>query len=89
MVKDSNIASDMNHDLDLISQCTYTWSMSFNPDQQKQAVELTFSRKKIEIDHLVILFNNIPVKKVSKHKHLGIILDPKVSFSAQYQISYF
>ena len=56
--------------------------MAFNPDPQKQAVELTFSKKKIEIDHPVILFNDIPVKKVNEHKHLGIILDSKLSFSA-------
>ena len=83
VVEDSNTAAnDMNHDLDLISQWAHTWRMSFNPDPQKQAVELTFSRKKIEIKHPVILFNNIPVKKVVEHKHLGIILDSKLSFSA-------
>ena len=83
VVEDSTTAAnDMNHDLDLISQWAYAWRMSFNPDPQKQAVELTFSRKKIEIDHPAILFNNIPVKKVSEHKHLGIILDSKLSFSA-------
>ena len=41
-----------------------------------------FSRKKIEIDHPVIHFNDIPVKKVDEHKHLGITLDSKLSFSA-------
>ena len=56
--------------------------MSFNSDLQKQAVELKFSKKKIEIDHPVILFNNIPVKKVGEHKHVGIIFDSKLSFSA-------
>ena len=30
----------------------------------------------------MILFNNIPVKKVDEHKHLGVILDSKLSFSA-------
>ena len=29
-----------------------------------------------------MLFNNIPVKRVTEHKHLGIILDSKLSFSA-------
>ena len=83
VVEDSNTAaSDMNHDLDLISQWAHTWRMSFNPDPQKQAVELTFSRKKIEIDHPVILFNDIPVEEVAEHKHSGIILDSKLSFSA-------
>ena len=83
VVRESNeAASDMNHDLQLISQWAHDWRMSFNPDPQKQAVELLFSRKRNEIDHPVILFNNIPVKKVNEHKHLGIILDSKLSFSA-------
>ena len=56
-------ASDMNHDLDLTSKWAHAWRMSFNPDPQKQAVELMFSRKKTEIDHPMILFNNIPLKK--------------------------
>ena len=30
----------------------------------------------------MILFSNIPVKQVSEHKHLGIILDSKLSFSS-------
>ena len=84
VVEDSNTAAnDMNHDLDLtISQWAYPWRMSFNPDPQKQAVKLTFSRKRTEIDHPAIFLNNIPLKKVSEHKHLGIILDSKVSFSS-------
>lgn len=75
-------ANDMNHDLPLISQWAYSWKMSFNPDPQKQAVESNFSRKKSEMDHPVILFNNIPMKKVDEHKHLRIILDSKLAFSA-------
>ena len=75
-------AEDMNHDLELISKWAHDWRMSFNPDPQKQAVELLLSKKRHEIDHPVILFNNIPVQKVSEHKHLGVILDSKLSFSA-------
>ena len=30
----------------------------------------------------MVLFNDIPVKKVEEHKHLGVILDTKLSFSA-------
>ena len=82
MVKDPNTAaSDLNHDLGLVGQWAYVWRMSLNPDPQKQLTEVTFSRKKIEVDHTMILFNNIPVRKVSKHKHLRIILDSKLSFS--------
>ena len=83
VVREANeAANDMNHDLQLISQWAHDWRMSFNPDPQKQAVELVFSRKRNGTDHPVILFNNIPVEKVNEHKHLGIILDSKLSFSA-------
>ena len=83
IARETNEAAEhMNHDLQLITQWANDWRMSFNPDPQKQAVELLFSKKRNEIDHPVILFNNIPVKKVNEHKHLGIILDSKLSFSA-------
>ena len=58
------------------------WRMSFNPDLQKRAIELTFSRKGNETGHRIDLFNNTPVKKVVEHKHLGIVLDSKLSFCA-------
>ena len=50
VVEDSNaVAIDMNYDLDLLSQWTYTWRRSFDPDPLKQAVELTFSKKKMKL----------------------------------------
>ena len=83
VVENSNAAAnDMNHDLELIMQWAHDWRMSFSPDPLKQAVELIFSTKKTEVDHPAILFNNVPVKKVDEHKHLGIVLDSKLSFSA-------
>ena len=75
-------ANDMNHDLELIIQRAHDWRMSFNPDPQTQTVKLIFSKKKTEIDHPVILFNNVPVKQVNEDKKLGIVLDSKFSFSA-------
>ena len=76
-------ANDMNHDLELIMQ----WRMSFNPDPLKQPVEVIFSRKRNKVDHPVILFNNTPVKRVDEHKHLGLFLDSKLSFSAQIKVA--
>ena len=82
VVREANEAAQhMTLDPQLVSQWAHDWRMSFNPDPQKQAVELLFSRKRSEKDHPVLLFNNIPVKKVNEHKHLGIILDSKLSFS--------
>ena len=75
-------ALDMNHDLNLIKLWAHNWRMSFNPDPNKKAVEVTFSKKRIPMNHPPIFFNDIPVKKVQEHKHLGIILDSKLSFNS-------
>ena len=74
-------AEELNHDLDLISRWAYQWKMSFNPDPTKQAVEILFSQKKQTQVHPPLYFNGIEVKRVSDHKHLGLILDPKLSFA--------
>ena len=55
--------------------------MSFNPDARKQAVEVIFCRKYKVVDQPEIIFNNTPVKVVDEHKHLGMFLDSKLSFS--------
>ena len=54
--------------------------MSFNPDPTKQAVQVVFTRKSKQIDHPKIYFNDIEVKTVNDHKHLGFILHSKLSF---------
>ena len=36
-------ASELNHDLQLISDWAYQWKMSFNPEPKKQAIEVLFS----------------------------------------------
>ena len=50
VVKNSNVAAnDMNHDLELIKQWEHDWKMSFNPDPQKQAVEILFRGKETKL----------------------------------------
>ena len=45
-VKDFNLfLSDINYDLETINQWAYQWKMLFNPDPNKQATEVHFSRK--------------------------------------------
>ena len=75
-------AHELNHGLNLISQWTHQWKMSFNPDPSKQSVHVVFSRKSKPIDHPQIYFNDIEVKSVKEHKHLGLILDAKLSFAS-------
>ena len=83
VVHDPNAAAvDMNHDLSLINSWARKWRMSFNLDLTKQAVEVTFSKKRCPANHPPIFFNDVPVKKVQEQKHLGIILDSKLSFAS-------
>ena len=78
---------DMNHELKLIQQWDHDWRMPFHPDLQKEAVEMIFSRKRNKIDHPAIILNNAPVKRLDEHKHLGLFLNSKLSFSAHMKIA--
>ena len=55
--------------------------MSFNPDPNKQAVEVIFSHKLKPINHPVLIFNDSPVVSSTSQKHLGLILDSKLNFN--------
>ena len=88
VVHDPNAASEkINNDLALVSQWAHDWRMSFNPDPQKQAVELPFSKKRLAVYTPCLHLNNIPVKQVEEHKHLALILDSKLSFSSHIKSS--
>ena len=81
VVDPSSSASDLNHDLDLISQWAFQWKMAFNPDPSKQAVEVLFSCKRKSVQHPGLFFGGSPVASVSEHKHLGLTLQPTLSFA--------
>ena len=77
----NSAAININHDLSLINLWAHKWRMSFNPGISKQAVEVTFSKKRCPPNHPPIFFNDVPVKNVPEQKHLGILLDSKLSFA--------
>ena len=58
--------------------------MSFNPDPIKQAYEVIFSRTFKPILHPLLVFNNNVIQATSQ-KHLGIILDNRLSFEKHLQ----
>ena len=72
--------NELSDDLEKISNCTYQWKMSFNPDKSKQA-QVIFSCKTQRIVHPPAIFNNIPVVHSSCQKHLDIYVDEKLNFS--------
>ena len=73
-------ASVLNHDLELINMWAYQWKMAFNPEPNKQAVEVLISQKRLDSNHPPLFFNRSMVLKVDAHKHLGLILDSKLLF---------
>ena len=73
-------AADLNHDLEIIEKWAYQWKMAFNPDPNKQANEILFSCKQKQVDHPPLFFNGSPVKRVTEQKHLGLIVQPNLSF---------
>ena len=58
----------------------YNGKANFNPDPSKQAQELLFSRKTSSKPYPSLNFNDNPVHRVQLQKHLGLFLDPKLSF---------
>ena len=73
--------SQLSSDSTKINGWAFKWKMSFNPDYTKRAHEVVFSCKRIETHHPLLMINNVPVKRVPFHKHLGLILDSKLDFN--------
>ena len=77
----NNSASQLNNDLNKVSDWAYTWKMSFNPDPSKQAQEVIFSRKCTKEDHPPIYFSDTPVTQTTAQKHIGMYLDKKLNYN--------
>ena len=63
----------LNNDLSIIGELAFQWKMQFNPDSNKQANEVYFSRKSNTGVYLPVDLNNSPVQLCESHKHLGIV----------------
>ena len=57
--------------------------MQFNPDPNKQANEVIFSRisNSSSFPYTPVKFNENNITKCSYQKHLGIVLDSKLNFN--------
>ena len=63
VVNDINVSVDqVNKDLEKISMLAYQWKMYINPDISKQAQEITFSKKNLDVSHPPLYFNKTPVQ---------------------------
>ena len=83
VVRDVDIAANkLNRDLEIISTWAYQWKMQFNPDKNKQAIQVIFSQKKDTPVHPSLFFNGSEVVIKAEHRHLGMILDSKLTFKS-------
>ena len=64
----------------MISEWAFQWKMQFNPDRNKQANEVYFSKKSNVRVYLPVDLNNSPVQLCESHKHLGILLEKHLNF---------
>ena len=75
-------AKTLNIDLEKINQWAFHWKMQFNPDPNKQANEVIFSRKmNNNLSYSPVKFNGNNITKCSDQKHLGVVLDSKLDFN--------
>ena len=81
-------ATTLSQDLKAITNWAFQWKMVFNPDLNKQAQEVIFSRKIKKLLHPTLLFNNIPLSNSLFQKHIGLTLDIKVKLLGTYKKYY-
>ena len=64
----------------MVYDCATQWKISFNPDPTQQAQKAIFSCKIKKPLHTSLNLNKTNVKQTAFPKHLGLILDSKLSF---------
>ena len=81
-VKGKNCSTvEFNSDLKIISNWAFQWKMLFNPDPNKQAVEILFSKKHEKDNYPPLNFDGDNVQAAIFQKHLGIVFYSKFDFN--------
>ena len=78
-------ATNLSSDLSKLNARANQWKMTFNPEPNKQAQKVIFSRKIKKTSHPPLNFNNNSVKHVQFQKHLGVYLNGKLDFHEHLQ----
>ena len=81
IIDKNNSNSQLNLDLAKISKLAFQWNLSFNPDPNKQTIEVRFSSKRNKENYPLLQFNSTDVQIADRQKHLGLILDSKLDFN--------
>ena len=82
IIHDSNTtAYELNKYFQKIAEWPHQLETPFNPDLNKPAQGVVFSRKMTKSSHPQIVFNSVPVSRASFQKHLGNFLNKKLNFN--------
>ena len=77
-------AKELNDNLKKVNNWAFQWKMSFNSDPSKQAQEVILSRQLKRSTHRPLVFNNNNVSQTFSQKHLGVLLDFKLTFEEHF-----
>ena len=72
---------ELNNDLLRVSDWAFQWKMQFNPDPNKQAQEVVFSKKAESNNSLPLIFNKTEVTTCQSQKHQGLTLGKRLNFT--------
>ena len=70
---------------ELINDWTFQWKMQFNPDGNKQAQKLYFSKQAGNEKSLDLAFNKNNVASTLSVKHLDMLFDSRLNFTEHVQ----
>ena len=72
-------ATALNTDLEAVHCWSKTWLVSFNPSKTESII---FSRKRKKPEHPSLYMNNVAIKNVSSHMHLGVTFSEDLKWSS-------
>ena len=76
---EATTAQQLNWDLERVRLWAWQWKMEFNATKTEEVI---FSAKRIKPHHPNLFLGDTEVERKSEHKHVGLILDPKLNFQS-------
>ena len=80
MYDKNSVTQNLKDDLSKLYDWSIKWKMIFNPDPTKPVEAIIFTNRK-STSYETISYAGVDVQAVNSHKHLGFVLDGKMSYS--------
>ena len=79
VVRNDRSTEELNSDLELLRLWSWQWKMHFNADKTEEVI---FSTKRDKPLHNPLTLGTDDIDREMEHKHIGIVLDSKLSFQS-------